>query len=77
VKAQDVTIPAPDIEVIVWAKEVEVRGLPRDLETEYERRGAFWATRGLRMTTTLFESLEKERPELKFLKREVPSLSTK
>jgi hypothetical protein len=67
--------PRP-IDVILWSKEVEIRGLPRPIETEYEERGAFWATRGLRMTRALFELLEIEHPELVFEKREVPSLST-
>lgn len=61
------------VDVIVWAKEVEVRGLPRALESEYESRGAFWVTRGLRMTRGLFELLEIEHPELTFRKYEVPS----
>ncbi len=61
------------VDVILWAKEVELRGLPRALETEYEARGAFWATRGLRMTRSLFELLEVERPDLAFQKYEVPS----
>ncbi len=62
-----------NIDVILWAKEVEVRGLPRELETEYESRGAFWVTRGLRMTRSLFELLEIEHPELDFRKYEVPT----
>lgn len=70
------TIAARPIEVILWSKEVEIRGLPRTIETEFEERGAFWATRGLRMTRALFELLEIEYPELTFEKREVPSLST-
>lgn len=69
-------VAARPIDVILWSKEVEIRGLPRPLETEYEGRGAFWATRGLRMTRGLFELLEIEHPELVFEKREVPSLST-
>lgn len=62
------TIP---IDVIVWAREVEVRGLPPALQTEFEQRGAFWATRGLRMTDRLFGQLETEHPELLFSKLEV------
>ncbi|MDW8217215.1 MAG: hypothetical protein RML57_06395 [Acidobacteriota bacterium] len=61
------------VDVILWAKEVELRGLPRALEAEYEGRGAFWVTRGLRMTRSLFERLEREHPELTFRKYEVPS----
>ncbi|MFQ3582239.1 MAG: hypothetical protein SNJ67_02160 [Chloracidobacterium sp.] len=64
------------VDVILWSKEVELRGLPRELETEYEGRGAFWVTRGLRMTRGLFECLEIEHPELTFRKYEVPSLSS-
>ncbi|MGQ9896988.1 MAG: hypothetical protein ACUVR8_05470 [Acidobacteriota bacterium] len=60
------------VDVILWDKEVEVRGLPRELETEYESRGAFWVTRGLRMARSLFELLEIEHPELNFRKYEVP-----
>ncbi len=62
-----------NVDVILWAKEVELRGLPRELETEYESRGAFWVTRGLRMTRSLFELLEIEHPELNFRKYEVPT----
>ncbi len=61
------------VDVIMWAKEVELRGLPRALEVEYEGRGAFWVTRGLRMTRSLFELLEIEHPELTFRKYVVPS----
>lgn len=60
------------VDAIIWAREVEVRGLPRELEMEYESRGAFWVTRGLRMTRSLFELLEIEHPELVFRKYEVP-----
>ncbi len=62
-----------NVDVILWSKEVEVRGLPRELETEYESQGAFWVTRGLRMTRSLFELLEIEHPELSFRKYEVPT----
>jgi hypothetical protein len=61
------------VDVILWAKEVEVRGLPPELTTEYEQRGAFWVTRGLRMPRGLFELLEIEHPELVFRKYEVPT----
>ncbi|OYT72520.1 MAG: hypothetical protein CFK52_04790 [Chloracidobacterium sp. CP2_5A] len=60
------------VDVILWSREVELRGLPRALEAEYEARGAFWVTRGLRLTRSLFELLEIERPELEFRKYEVP-----
>lgn len=64
------SVPTSPIDAIVWSKEVEVRGLSLPLQLEYEKRGAFWATRGLRMTDGLFCQLEREHPELTFVKRE-------
>jgi hypothetical protein len=64
------TVPVSAIDAIVWKKEVELRGLPLPLQFEFEKRGAFWATRGLRMTDGLFRQLETEHPELTFVKRE-------
>ncbi len=67
------TPPDKIIEVMVWKREVELRGLPLELQREYETRGAFWATRGLRMTDRLFAQLEAEHPEFYYNKLELKS----
>ncbi len=67
------TPPEKIVEVMVWKREVELRGLPLELQLEFEKRGAFWATRGLRMTDRLFAQLEAEHPEFFFNKLELKS----
>ncbi|MBX7223937.1 MAG: hypothetical protein K1Y36_28740 [Blastocatellia bacterium] len=58
-------------DVIVWAREVEVRGLPVHLQKELENFGAFWATRGMRMPDYVFEKFTEMHPELVFQRHEL------